>query len=69
MPRLAFFAPFSFFAAVLSLAAQDPAPAKAAPVFVDGQAPLRYVIKSDQGFNKEVEFLLLGPYGPAGGTK
>ncbi|MFO1031141.1 MAG: Xaa-Pro dipeptidyl-peptidase [Planctomycetota bacterium] len=38
MPRLAFFAPFSFFAAVLSLAAQDPAPAKAAPVFVDGQA-------------------------------
>jgi hypothetical protein len=31
-------------------------------VFVDGQAPVRYLVRSDKGFSKEVEFLLLGPY-------
>ena len=31
-------------------------------VFVDGQAPIRYLVRSDRGFRKEVEFLLLGPY-------
>jgi cytochrome c oxidase accessory protein FixG len=36
-------------------------------VFVDGQAPLRYRVTSDKGFTKEVEFLLLGPYGSGGG--
>ena len=38
-------------------------------VFVDGQAPVRYLVRSDKGFRKEVDFLLLGPYGPAGGTR
>jgi hypothetical protein len=37
-------------------------------VFVDGQAPVRYLVRSDKGFTKEIEFLLLGPYGPSGGT-
>jgi cytochrome c oxidase accessory protein FixG len=37
-------------------------------VFVDGQAPIRYLVRSDRGFRKVVEFLLLGPYGPPGGT-
>ena len=36
-------------------------------VFVDGQAPVRYVVRSDRGFRKDVEFLLLGPYSSAGG--
>jgi cytochrome c oxidase accessory protein FixG len=36
-------------------------------LFVDGQIPVRYLVKSDKGFRKEVEFLLLGPYGPAPG--
>jgi cytochrome c oxidase accessory protein FixG len=35
-------------------------------VFADGQAPVRYLVRSDKGFRKEVEFLLLGPYGPGG---
>ena len=30
---------------------------------MDGQAPVRYLVTSDRGFRKEVEFLLLGPYG------
>ncbi len=34
-------------------------------VFDDGQAPLRYIVRSDRGFTKEVEFLLLGPFGKA----
>ena len=34
-------------------------------VFDDGQAPLRYIVRSDRGFTKEIEFLLLGPYGRA----
>ncbi len=38
-----------------------------ATIFVDGQAPVRYLVRSDRGFRQEVEFLLLGPYGPAGG--
>jgi cytochrome c oxidase accessory protein FixG len=37
-------------------------------VFVDGQAPVRYLVRSDKGFRKEIEFLLLGPYGSSGGT-
>ena len=36
-------------------------------VFVDGQAPVRYIVRSDSGFQKEVEFLLLGPYTSTGG--
>ncbi len=36
-------------------------------VFVDGQAPIRYLVSSDRGFRKEVAFLLLGPYGAPGG--
>jgi cytochrome c oxidase accessory protein FixG len=39
-------------------------------VFVDGQIPVRYLVTSDKGFHKEVEFLLLGPYsGAQGGQK
>jgi cytochrome c oxidase accessory protein FixG len=37
-------------------------------VFVDGQASVRYLVRSDKGFTKEIEFLLLGPYGSSGGT-
>jgi cytochrome c oxidase accessory protein FixG len=37
-------------------------------VFVDGQAPVRYRVRSDRGFDREIEFLLLGPYGTPGGT-
>lgn len=37
-------------------------------VFVDGQAPVRYLVRSDRGFRKEVEFLLLGPFGSPRGT-
>ncbi len=33
-----------------------------ASIFVDGQATVRYVVRSDKGFEKDVEFLLLGPY-------
>lgn len=36
-------------------------------VFADGQAPIRYRVRSDRGFEKEVGFLLLGPYSSAGG--
>jgi hypothetical protein len=36
-------------------------------VFVDGQARVRYLVRSDRGFRTEVEFILLGPYGPPGG--
>lgn len=32
-------------------------------LFRDGQATLRYVVTSDHGFRREVEFLLLGPFG------
>ena len=35
-------------------------------VFVDGQAPVRYIVRSDRGFEKEVTFLLLGPYSSGG---
>ncbi len=31
-------------------------------VFEDGQATARYVVRSDRGVRKEVQFLLLGPY-------
>ena len=40
-------------------------------VFVDGQIPVRYLVRSDKGFRKEVGFLLLGPFndsGPASGA-
>jgi cytochrome c oxidase accessory protein FixG len=37
-------------------------------VFVDGQAAVRYLVRSDGGFQEEVEFLLLGPYASAGRT-
>ena len=33
-----------------------------AEVFRDGQARALYLVVSDQGFRKEIEFLLLGPY-------
>jgi hypothetical protein len=33
-----------------------------AGVFRNGQATVRYLVVSDQGFRKEIEFLLLGPY-------
>jgi len=33
-----------------------------AGVFRDGQAAARYLVVSDRGFRKEIEFLLLGPY-------
>jgi cytochrome c oxidase accessory protein FixG len=35
-------------------------------VFVDGQIPVRYLVRSDKGFRKEVEFLLLGPFSDSG---
>jgi len=35
-------------------------------IFDDGQAPIRYLVRSDKGFSKEVDFLLLGPYGSGG---
>ena len=33
-----------------------------ARVFANGQAKVRYLVTSDRGFRKEVEFLLLGPF-------
>jgi len=38
-----------------------------AEVFRDGQATARYLVTSDRGFRKEVEFLLLGPWGKEAG--
>jgi len=35
--------------------------------FVDGQVTARYLLRSDLGFEEEVEFLLLGPYTSSGG--
>jgi cytochrome c oxidase accessory protein FixG len=35
-------------------------------VFVDGQAPVRYLVRSDRGFEKDVTFLLLGPFSSGG---
>jgi hypothetical protein len=35
--------------------------------FGDGQVSARYLVRSDGGFRREVEFLLLGPYSSAGG--
>jgi polyferredoxin len=34
--------------------------------FDDGQATVRYVVTSDRGFEKEMSFLLLGPFGGDG---
>lgn len=34
--------------------------------FADGQATVRYLVTSDGGYRKEIDFLLLGPYGPEG---
>jgi cytochrome c oxidase accessory protein FixG len=36
-------------------------------LFVDGRALVRYRVTSDRGFAQDLEFLLLGPYGSAGG--
>jgi hypothetical protein len=33
-----------------------------AGLFANGQAKVRYLVASDKGFRKEVEFLLLGPF-------
>jgi cytochrome c oxidase accessory protein FixG len=33
-----------------------------AGIFANGQAKVRYLVTSDKGFRKEVEFLLLGPF-------
>jgi cytochrome c oxidase accessory protein FixG len=38
-------------------------------VFEDGQATARYLVRSDHGFQKEVTFLLLGPYASGGGQQ
>ncbi|HMM35262.1 MAG TPA: cytochrome c oxidase accessory protein CcoG [Thermoanaerobaculia bacterium] len=38
-----------------------------AEVFRDGQATARYLVTSDRGFRKEIEFLLLGPWGKEAG--
>ena len=38
-----------------------------AGVFEDGQVAGRYLVRSDLGFRKEVDFLLLGPYTSPGG--
>jgi cytochrome c oxidase accessory protein FixG len=38
-------------------------------VFVEGQAEVRYLVTSDQGFRKEIPFLLLGPFDLPGATK
>jgi len=35
--------------------------------FVDGQVPGRYVVRSDRGFRKDLQFLLLGPFSSEGG--
>ncbi|MGD9903921.1 MAG: cytochrome c oxidase accessory protein CcoG [Vicinamibacterales bacterium] len=35
-------------------------------IFTDGQATVRYRVTSDGGFAREIEFLLLGPYGSGG---
>jgi polyferredoxin len=35
-------------------------------VFVDGQATARYTVRSDTGFEKTVEFVLLGPFANGG---
>ncbi|MDO8835626.1 MAG: cytochrome c oxidase accessory protein CcoG [Vicinamibacterales bacterium] len=37
-------------------------------IFKDGQAEVRYRVRSDIGFDTEISFVLLGPYGPSGGT-
>jgi cytochrome c oxidase accessory protein FixG len=38
-------------------------------LFADGQATVRYRVTSDRGFRKDLDFLLLGPYGPGGGGR
>ncbi len=35
--------------------------------FNDGQVTARYLVRSDRGFRKEMEFMLLGPFGGTGG--
>jgi cytochrome c oxidase accessory protein FixG len=37
--------------------------------FANGQATVRYRITSDRGFQQELDFLLLGPYGAGGAAK
>jgi cytochrome c oxidase accessory protein FixG len=36
--------------------------------FIDGQVSVRYLVRSDKGYRREMEFLLLGPYAAPGGT-
>jgi cytochrome c oxidase accessory protein FixG len=38
-------------------------------VYVDGQVRVRYLVTSDKGFRKEVDFILLGPYSASGSTR
>lgn len=38
-------------------------------VFVQGQVTVRYLVTSDRGYRKELEFVLLGPFSTAGGTR
>ena len=38
-------------------------------IFVDGQATVTYVVTSDQGYRKEIKFLLLGPFNQVGAGK
>jgi cytochrome c oxidase accessory protein FixG len=35
-------------------------------LFANGQATVRYLVESDQGYREEIAFLLLGPFGPGG---
>ena len=35
-------------------------------VFDDGQATVRYLVQSDEGYRQEMEFILLGPFGSSG---
>ncbi|MBS1817630.1 MAG: cytochrome c oxidase accessory protein CcoG [Acidobacteria bacterium] len=38
-------------------------------LFVNGQAHVRYLVTSDHGFRREMEFLLLGPFNGSGGAQ
>ena len=38
-------------------------------IFQNGQAKVRYHVTSDHGFNKDIDFLLLGPFGAGGGAQ
>jgi len=38
-------------------------------LFQNGQATVRYRVTSDRGFHKDIDFLLLGPFGAGGGPQ